>query len=411
LAVVLLACARSGRAEEAADPTDPGPLARLAPWVLHEDWSMRSLAAFDLRLRTEPGVVALATRALAGHRHPYADAVLLHALEGRGRSELVEEGGAALVEALLVRVDDAHPRVRARARAVLVLLPTLRVPADGEHLRAWWARGRHAYETEQARLVADRARAEREAQKARDAAAAGPDAPVAGNSVAPTTFDDRFYEYMARARRDGLELCIVLDHTGSMTRVIGAAKAQARRLVERLRGYIPGFRAGLVTYDDGPWLRLPLTTDATAVEKAFGRVGASGGGDYEEGVDQGVYMALRQEQMGWSQKAQRVIVIIGDAPPHEGDVERLLHRLHVARADPMYEHPVIVHTVSTADVEVPWFPTIARAGGGVHVELRSTGRLVEELVALTFGAGDRARLAAWMDVIDTLREEGSAPGR
>ena len=322
----------------------------------------------------------------------------LEALDGRPRRELVLEGGPALVEALLLRWDDAHPRVRTRARQLLVQLPTLRIPEDVVALRAWWAHARHAYETEQARLAAER-------DRARDGAGA-PTAPAADGSSVPTgTFDDRFYDYMDRARRDGLELCIVLDHTGSMARVIGAAKAQARRLVERLRVYVPAFRAGLVTYDDGPWLRLPLTTDPVAVQKAFGRVGASGGGDYEEGVDQGLYMALRQEQMGWSRKAQRVIVVVGDAPPHEGDVPRLVRALAAARSDPLFDHPVLVHTVSTADVEVPHFAAIARAGGGVHVALRGTGHLVAELVALTFGANDRPRLTAWMEAIDALRAE------
>ncbi|MGE0190639.1 MAG: VWA domain-containing protein [Planctomycetota bacterium] len=412
LALLVLAacppCARRAGAGEpppaASDPTDGGPLARLAPWLVHEDWSMRSLAAFDLRRRTEPEVVRWATKGLRVARHPYADALLLEALDGRPREELVREGGADLAETLIARVDDPHPRVREGARRVAARMPPLQVPPEAERLRAWWARGRNALEVEHTRLVAEHARALAEA-----AAREKPPAAGAANSVETTTFDDDFYEYMARARRDGLELVIVLDHTGSMASVIGAAKAQARRLVERLRGYVPGFRAGLVTYDDAPRLRLPLTTDPEAVEKAFRRVGAGGGGDYEEGVDKGLFMALRQEQLGWSRRAQRVCVVLGDAPPHDADVVRLLRVLQDARMDPMFDHPLIVHTVSSADAPVPYFDQIARAGGGRATELRGAGRLVEELVALTFGARDRKHLAAWMEAIDALREEDPEP--
>ena len=391
----------------AEDPTDGGPLARLAPWLVHEDWSMRSLAAFDLRRRTEPEVVRWATKGLRVARHPYADALLLEALDGRPREELVREGGPDLAETLLSRLDDPHPRVREAARRLVARMPPLQVPPEPGRLRAWWARGRKALELERTHLLEEHARALEDAARAKQPPPSG----GAANSVETTTFDDDFYEYMARARRDGLELVIVLDHTGSMAGVIGAAKAQARRLVERLRGYVPGFRAGLVTYDDAPWLRLPLTTDPVAVEKAFRRVGAGGGADYMEGVDKGLFLALRQDQLGWSRRAQRVCVVLGDAPPHDEDVVRLLRKLHEARMDPMFDHPLIVHTVSTADAPVPYFDQIARAGGGRATELRGTGRLVEELVALTFGARDRKHLGAWMEAIDGLRREDPEPER
>ena len=55
---------------------------------------------------------------------------------------------------------------------------------------------------------------------------------------------------------------------------------------------------------------------------------------------------------------------------------------------------------------------IARSGHGQHVLLRQTGRLVEELVMLTFVGADRKRIRAWMDEIDALREaEPKRPGR
>ena len=393
-------------AASADDPAPPTRLERLTPWLLHADWTVRSMAALDLRTEVGEGAVALAARALANHQHPYADALILKALAGRPRSDLVAEGGPLLVDALLKRFDDPHPAVGPRSRKVLAQVPTLQLKEEKALYLKWWKRARKSLVLEQKRLRAERQRAR---------AGAKPKARLPGTaSVQAGELDDRFYEYLERVRRDGLELCVVLDHTGSMASVIGAAKAESRRLVERLRSYIAKFRAGLVTYDDGPWLRVPLTNNPIAIEKAFRRVGAAGGGDYEEGVDQGVFMALRQEQLGWSRSAQRVLVIVGDAPPHGRDLPRLVRFLQTARKDPLFDHPVIVHTISTNGVGVADFPAIARAGGGQHVTLDGASALVEQLLVLTFGGIDKTRVRRWTRAIDALRKQerkASRPAR
>jgi len=54
------------------------------------------------------------------------------------------------------------------------------------------------------------------------------------------------------------------------------------------------------------------------------KVEADGGGDEEEGVDKAVLLALRPDRVAWSQKALRVVLVVGDAPPHEDDVPGFL---------------------------------------------------------------------------------------
>ena len=401
-------------AAHAADPATqaPGPgvpvdasLEPLRPWLRHEDWTVRSIAAFELRRRTEAGAVHLATQMLAPETHPYAAAGALGALRGRPRSELVMEGGPALVVALLRWTRAEHPTVAAYAREVLVRLPPVRLGEDLARLEGWWKRGQDAYVREQQALLDERARG--------GASAAAPPAGPGSTSTAPGSpeKDDRFYGRLEQMRRDGLELAIVMDHTGSMGSVIGAAKVGAQRLIERLRAYVPRFRAGLVTYDDMARVRCVLTDNGEALQKAFSKVAASGGADLEEGVDKGLRLALAEGRLGWSQRAYRVVVVVGDAPPHEDDVPGMLRFLQTARQDVLYEQPVVVHTVSTDDLPVLHFHQIAIAGGGQHVTLRQTGRLVEELVLLTFAGADRERITAWMEEIDKLRAAAPKPGR
>lgn len=401
--VLWLALATPGLAGEAEPPRVPvhPSLEPLRAWLAHEDWTVRSIAAYELQRRSAPGSVHLATQMLAKEEHPYAAACGLAALRQRPRADLVLEGGTRLAEALLRLARSEHPTVKAHAREVLKGLPPVKLGDDLVRYDGWLERGRDALEREQREMLRTVAAAERQAAR--------PEA--TSSSAEPVKKDEHFYGRLELMRKHGLELCVVMDHTGSMGQVIRAAKAQAQALIGRLRAYVPQFRAGLVTYDDAARLRVALTQDGEALEKAFRKVGAGGGGDWEEGVDKGIRLALQQGRLAWSQRAFRVIVVVGDAPPHSGDVPGLLRGLRKAREDVLFDHAVVVHTVSTSVMPVEHFPQIAIAGGGQHVTLTDSGRLVEELVLLTFGGAERERIRGWMRVIDELRRAEQARDR
>jgi hypothetical protein len=400
LAAVALACA-PGRTAAGAEGAKAPPavpvhesLRPLRPWLDHEDWTVRSIAAHELHGHSATGVVYLATRLLAKEDNPYAAACALGSLRSRPRGDLVMEGGPVLVDALLRFARHPHPTVAAYAQEVLRKIPSVQLGANIELYDGWFKRGRDSLDREQREMLRQLASNAEAAAKAQGAKTTSQEA---------SKSDDHLYGRLEVMRKHGLELCIVMDHTGSMGPVIGAAKRSAVSLIRRLRAYIPQFRVGLVTYDDAARLRSALTQDPELLRKAFNKVGANGGGDWEEGVDKGIGLALTQGRMAWSQRAYRVIVVVGDAPPHEGDVPRLLRAIKRSREDVLYDREVIVHTVSTSDLPVDHFPQIAIAGGGQHVTLGNAGRLVEELVLLTFGGAERKRIQAWMRIIDALR--------
>ncbi|MFV1958833.1 MAG: VWA domain-containing protein, partial [Planctomycetota bacterium] len=237
--------------------------------------------------------------------------------------------------------------------------------------------------------------------------------PRAGGRTPPAGPPDaELFGRLQALRKDGLEVVIVMDSTGSMASVIGAAAGRSASLVRRLAWLVPRFRAGLVTYDDQARLREPLTTDGEVLREAFRKVSAHGGGDWEEGVDKGIALALVQDQVGWSRRAYHVIVVVGDAPPHAGDVTGLLRRIRRARDDVLFEHPVTIHTVATTSAGVDHFGVIARAGKGAYVTLARVGRLEEELVTLVFGPAWRDRVRPWLQEVETLRgSRGRNPAR
>jgi Mg-chelatase subunit ChlD len=402
LALALLVVATPAAADGPPDPPGQAPPAAPAPaapplplktWLTHKEWTVRSIFAFHLRRRPEPEVIGPIAEALAAERDLLVQASLLSALAGRPRVELVAEGGCTLAGALVALLDSPEPVIASRARAVLARVPPIQLGERDDLLRGWWERGKDALLREQQHLKAERAR---------QAAAPGgaPTAPGESRTVERETPD--LYALFESLSRDGLDLVLVIDSTGSMGPVIAAAKAQCQSLVRRLRRLVPAFRVGLVTYDDGARLRVPLTRSAEELQKGLDMVAAAGGGDYEEGVDKGLYLAQRPDQVGWSRRAHRLAVVVGDAPPHEGDVAPLLKRLGAAGEDDLFDHPFVVHTVSTDPQGVPHFGAIARAGRGAHVTLGRTDLLAHELVLLTFGARHRAVAEAWLEDLERL---------
>jgi Mg-chelatase subunit ChlD len=377
----------------------------LAPWLARDDWLCRALAAQELRLRSDEGTVGLLAGTLERETDPRVLATVLRALAGRPRDDLLVEGGPHLADRLVLLLGHPHPVVRARALAALAPLPPVALPSDPAAFRRWWAKGAEGLAAEAALATERRAQAR--------ASARGPAPRARGEAETTADAPAERWRDLDRIHREGLDIVVCLDETASMSPVIDAAKAGVVRMLRRMRTLAPRFRVGLVTYNDEAYVRFALTTEDAAVEQAFRKVVASGGGDEEEGVDRAVALALRQERMAWGRKTLRVIVVVGDAPPHEEDVERLLAGIRRAREDVLYEFPVRIDTISTIhtghdDERVPHFRAIAAAGGGTARRLERADDLADELLAAPFGP-------AWRPAVrDLLRDldlfESADPG-
>lgn len=127
-----------------------------------------------------------------------------------------------------------------------------------------------------------------------------------------------------------LDLVFVIDTTGSMWDDIDAVKAASAGIVAFAQALSPDVRFGLVTFRDAPFapfgeptdyqsrLEQGLTPDAAAVNAAIQALGADGGADWPESVYSGLVTALTNPGGGgWRADARRVIILMGDAPPHD----------------------------------------------------------------------------------------------
>ncbi len=169
---------------------------------------------------------------------------------------------------------------------------------------------------------------------------------VAGVSPgAPLLVEARVGEARARARWDGagdcvlrldaarpersmaLDVCFVIDTTGSMGDEIARIQQSLLAVTRRLRDLGQEFdlRYGAVLYKDvgDEYLTSahPFTSDIAAFDRALSEIGAGGGGDGPESLNQALAVAVND--MTWREGAARVAFVITDAPPHmdyAGDV-------------------------------------------------------------------------------------------
>jgi len=216
-----------------------------------------------------------------------------------------------------------------------------------------------------------------------------------------------FERFIGGLREVGLDVVFVIDATGSMGWLVDQVKERVNGLSGWLRRLVPLTRFGVVAYrdvDDPGFVTkvLPLTLSARRVERFLAALGTEGGGDIPEAVDAGLAAAIAEA--GFRPDARRVIIVLGDAPPHD---ERLPVAVGLARdfhaaggtvatVDTSFDaNPRVaaarlgkrVEDLQTLDPRgvLPAFVSIASAGGGDASNLEAESRLQDLLAVLIFG--------------------------
>ena len=166
-----------------------------------------------------------------------------------------------------------------------------------------------------------------------------------------------FERFIGGLRELGLDVVFVIDATGSMGWLVDQVKDRVRLLADWIRQLVPVTRFGVVAYRDldSPEFVtrvLPLTLSARRVERFLEVLGTEGGGDIPEAVDAGLEAAIGEA--GFRADAKRVIIVLGDAPPH---AERLPAALSLASA-----FHAAGGTVTTVDTSFDANPRVAAAG-------------------------------------------------
>jgi hypothetical protein len=140
--------------------------------------------------------------------------------------------------------------------------------------------------------------------------------------------------------QDGLDMLICIDSTGSMQPTIDALADAIGEMAGILNGVSPKMRLGVVQYKDngelgktGAKLVQSLSKNIKSVRKKLGKLRAYGGNDLPEAVLGGLSLAL-SKSMKWQEDANKIAVLIGDAPPHPQEKQQVIDLARQAFEDP-----------------------------------------------------------------------------
>lgn len=216
-----------------------------------------------------------------------------------------------------------------------------------------------------------------------------------GGSMAGGSWDG----LLQNLRRNGLDIVITFDSTGSMGGEIREVKEQIKRIGDTIVKMVPKARIGLATYrDNGEEYvvrGLPLTNNMQDVQSYLLGVDANGGGDTPEAVQEGLKWAVQQNKFRSS--ARKVILVFGDAPPHREDYDECLR----IASDFHRQDKGIVSTVTCRrPVKLPEFEEIAQMGGGEAFLTADERQIMTQLLILVFGSRYRSKVLEAFKVME-----------
>jgi hypothetical protein len=209
-----------------------------------------------------------------------------------------------------------------------------------------------------------------------------------------------------------------------MQHVIDDIKSRSISLVGRIQQLVPIARIGVVAFRDSGeefivrWS--DLSFHASKIDSFIGNLTADGGGDWEEGVRQGLEAAV--DELSWRRRAKRVIIVVGSSPPHKEDLPAIkaladefrkeggvVSTIDVTkRMHEEYErrlHRWLYGTEPTKISEMPAFyaevrdsyRAIADNGGGEMAALEGDEALTEQILQFAFGSRWKNEVARYKD--------------
>jgi hypothetical protein len=208
-----------------------------------------------------------------------------------------------------------------------------------------------------------------------------------------------------------LEVCFVLDTTGSMSGLIEGAKQKIWSIANQMISAkpTPEIRLGLVAYrdrgDEYVTRTYDLSSDIDDVYSHLQSFRAAGGGDEPESVNEALRDAVRK--MSWSQdrKVLKIIFLVGDAAPHMDYANGPKYPEVCKEA---MKKDLIINTVQCGSIgrTTPFWKEIAQLSEGSYAAIAQSGNMA---VIATPMDGELAELNRKLGT--TLVAYGAEPAR
>jgi len=223
-----------------------------------------------------------------------------------------------------------------------------------------------------------------------------------------------FGSVVGRLRKTGLDVALVVDATGSMQQVIQELTDRMNALTVTLKRLVPAVRVGAVAFRDRGdeeyvTRSADLSRNPAKVRDFLAGLRAAGGGDWEDGILEGLESAIGG--LSWGASSKKVVILVGSSPPHDEDMPAVLglvsnfrarggivstiditRRLHeefhrfiyksLHGKEPTEFPPLPEHYARVSAA----FGEIARYGGGEMASGSFEAELAEQILVFTFGS-------------------------
>ena len=200
--------------------------------------------------------------------------------------------------------------------------------------------------------------------------------------LAPALADDKKPAKPVQAKKQPrIEVCFVLDTTGSMGGLIAGAKQKIWAMANMMISGKPKpeIHIGLLGYRDKTDAYVtkihPLSTDIDDIYAKLMAFQAQGGGDTPESVNQALNEAVNKMKWSKSKDVLKIIFLVGDAPPHMDYKQDVKYPVTCAQAA---KRDIIINTIQCGNMAATtpiWKEIAAKAEGKFNRILQDGGVL------------------------------------
>ena len=235
--------------------------------------------------------------------------------------------------------------------------------------------------------------------------------------VLTPAFADGKKETKKAEQKPRIEVCFVLDTTGSMGGLIAGAKEKIWSMANEMISAkpTPEIRIGLVGYRDKTDAYItkvyPLSNDIDDIYAKLMAFKTQGGGDTPESVNQALNEAVTKMEWSKSRDVLKVIFLVGDAPPHMDYKQDVKYTDSCKLA---MKKDIIVNTIQCGNMAstTPIWQEIARKAEGKFARILQSGGVIA--IATPFDkeiAAHNAKLGRTVTVYGDARMQRAAASK
>lgn len=205
-----------------------------------------------------------------------------------------------------------------------------------------------------------------------------------------------------------IQIVFNFDTTGSMYPVLGEVRKRLEDVVGTLFKEIPNLEIGIGANGDYcdagrsyVTKRLDLSNDIYKIVNFARNVERTGGGDWPEAYELVLHEA---RDYSWSADAQKILVMIGDAIPHEPGYHLNAKNLDWrTEATNLAKQGVLVYAIQCLPhrMATPFWQGLANTTGGLHLELDQFTDIVNLISAIVYQQHSTEAVEAFEKKIET----------